>query len=206
MGLTYFKRYRMEINLVGRDLSRATARGGYRLLSWDRSLVDGHAEAKYRSFRGEIDANVFPCLGELVGCQRLMNEISRKRGFLPEATWLISYPTVLAVGQFLNVILTYFFQIHEVEQLAVRSLKMIMDFPLLYLSTVVSMVLFVPIMEELIFRGYLQTWLKGLLGRSIAIVLTSAIFALFHFSISQGASNIEYVVALFMHSSFLCFV
>jgi len=41
------------------------------------------------SFRDEIDANVFPCFGELAGCRRLIQEITRKEGFLPEATWLV---------------------------------------------------------------------------------------------------------------------
>jgi ribosomal protein S18 acetylase RimI-like enzyme len=87
MELTYFKRYRMEIDLAGRDLS-VKIPAGYRLVVWHESLLDVFAEAKYRSFRGEIDANVFPCLGELAGCRRLMAEIARKPGFLPEATWL----------------------------------------------------------------------------------------------------------------------
>ena len=46
------------------------------------------AQAKYLSFRDELDAQVFPCLGEFDGCRRLMAEIARKPGFLPEATWL----------------------------------------------------------------------------------------------------------------------
>jgi ribosomal protein S18 acetylase RimI-like enzyme len=87
MELTYFKRYRMEIDLAGRDLS-LTIPAGYRLVAWDESLLDVFAEVKYRSFRGELDANVFPCLGELAGCRRLMSEIARKPGFLPTATWL----------------------------------------------------------------------------------------------------------------------
>lgn len=87
MNLTYFKRYRMEIDLAGRDLSRA-APHHYRFMQWDESLLDAFARAKYDSFRDEIDANVFPCLGELAGCRRLMGEIVRKPGFLPEATWL----------------------------------------------------------------------------------------------------------------------
>lgn len=87
MDLTYFKRYRMEIDLVDRDLSRPVP-AGYRFLPWDRSLLEEFAEAKYVSFRHEIDAHVFPCLGELAGCRRLMGEITRKPGFLPEATWL----------------------------------------------------------------------------------------------------------------------
>lgn len=91
MVLTYFKRYRMEIDLVGLDLSRPRLPDGYRFLPWDESLLDAHAEAKYLSFRGEIDANVFPCFCELAGCHRLMGEIARKEGFLPEATWLAVY-------------------------------------------------------------------------------------------------------------------
>jgi len=88
MGLTYFKRFRMQIDLGGRDFSRPQVPEGYRLLPWGESLMEAHAEAKYYSFRDEIDANVFPCLGELTGCQRLINEIARKEGFIPEATWL----------------------------------------------------------------------------------------------------------------------
>lgn len=88
MDLTYFKRYRMQINLADRDLSQVGPPAGYRFVPWDESLLEAFAQAKYHSFRSEIDANVFPCLGELAGCRRLMGEIARKPGFLPEATWL----------------------------------------------------------------------------------------------------------------------
>lgn len=92
MSLTYFKRFRMEVDLrAARALPLLPAR--YRLLPWTDDLLDDHAEAKYHSFRGEIDASLFDCLGELSGCRRLMHEISRKPGFLPEATWLIDYTT-----------------------------------------------------------------------------------------------------------------
>lgn len=63
----------------------------YRLLSWSPDLMDDHAEVKYLSFRDELDAIVFPCLGELESCQRLMQEISDRDGFVPEATWLAIY-------------------------------------------------------------------------------------------------------------------
>jgi len=91
MGLTYFKRFRMEIELVEGDFGQIRLPAGYQLLPWDESLIDAHAEAKYHSFRGEIDSNVFPCLGEYAGCHRLMHEIRHKDGFLPEATWLACY-------------------------------------------------------------------------------------------------------------------
>lgn len=91
IGLTYFKRYRMEIDLTGRDLYLASVPSGYRLLGWESSLLEPHAQVKYLSFRDEIDANVFPCFNELEGCRRLMHEIAQKPGFLPETTWLAVY-------------------------------------------------------------------------------------------------------------------
>ena len=92
MGLTYFKRYRMEVDLTGAlDPHGGALPPGYRFIPWDESLIDVHGETKYHSFRSEIDSNVFPCLGDLTGCIRLMNEISRKPGFLEAATWLVAF-------------------------------------------------------------------------------------------------------------------
>lgn len=91
MGLTYFKRYRMEL-----DLSRPLAKcpplpDGYSFVPWDDTLLAAHAEVKFHSFRFELDANVFPSLGDLEGCQRLMTEISRRDNFVIPATWLLMY-------------------------------------------------------------------------------------------------------------------
>jgi GNAT superfamily N-acetyltransferase len=89
MDLGYYKRFRMEIRLVGLDLTPPPVADCYRFLPWRPSLLEAFARAKYRSFRDEIDANVFPCLAEFSGCRRLMNEIAHKPGFLPDATWLV---------------------------------------------------------------------------------------------------------------------
>jgi GNAT superfamily N-acetyltransferase len=91
MALTYFKRYRMEINLLSRDYRRLAVPVGYRLLPWESPLLEAHAEVKYESFHDTIDASVFPCFTELAGCYRLMSEIVRKPGFVPQATWLAAY-------------------------------------------------------------------------------------------------------------------
>jgi ribosomal protein S18 acetylase RimI-like enzyme len=96
MGVTYFKRYRMETPLGRISLASLSFPLGYGLVRWDRSLLEQHAEAKFRSFCSEIDSHVFPCLGDPTGCRRLMREISEKRGFLPQATWLISHQARLS--------------------------------------------------------------------------------------------------------------
>ncbi len=91
MGVTYFKRYRMEIDLRRPFFEPPGLPAGYALTPWHEALLEAHAEAKYRSFCIEIDANVFPCLGEREGCQRLMREITRREGFLSSATWLLQH-------------------------------------------------------------------------------------------------------------------
>lgn len=91
MSVTYVKRYRMEINLRGRWFDRIEVPPGYRLIPWDASLLEAHAATKYECFRGEIDANLFSCLGEYEGCFQLMEKMTHKHEFLPEATWLLEF-------------------------------------------------------------------------------------------------------------------
>ncbi len=91
MGQRYFKRFRMEIDLVRLSHAVPELPQGYVWSEWDPQLTSRHAQAKFASFHNEIDALVFPCLGNISGCRRLMREISRRDSFLPEATWLISH-------------------------------------------------------------------------------------------------------------------
>lgn len=91
MGVTYFKRYRMEIDLTAPLFSPPPLPPGYLLLPWHDDLLEAHAEAKYRSFCGEIDAFVFPCLGNPEGCRRLMRDIVYRANFVPQATWLVAH-------------------------------------------------------------------------------------------------------------------
>ena len=89
---TYYKRFRMEIDLQ-LPFPAAILPSGYRWVPWDDALLETHAEVKFASFHGEIDSAVFPSLADRNGCHYLMTEISRKPGFLPVATWLITGPT-----------------------------------------------------------------------------------------------------------------
>lgn len=106
MDSAYFKRFRMDLALTSEGSRQSfppedsQLPAGYRLVAWHDGLIDAHARTKFRSFRSEIDAVVFPCLGDLEGCRRLMREIRGKGGFLPGATWLIarSRPRPVEVG------------------------------------------------------------------------------------------------------------
>ena len=88
-SVTYFKRYRMEIDLLQSLPELAELPAGYFFVAWDEALLPLHAEVKYRSFVEEIDSTVFPSLASRQGCRRLMQEIRRKTGFCAGATWLI---------------------------------------------------------------------------------------------------------------------
>src|SRR5436305_1902589 len=79
-----------EIGLNGLPLP--TWPDGYHAVAWRADLLDTHADTLCRCFQGEIDAAVFPSLGNREGCVSLMTEISRRRAFIPEGTWLAVGP------------------------------------------------------------------------------------------------------------------
>lgn len=91
MAVVFFQRFRMRIDLREVSWDNEEAPPDFELCKWNRNLLAAHGEVKYRSFRNEIDANVFPCLGQADGCLKLMREISCRRDFVPEATWLVTH-------------------------------------------------------------------------------------------------------------------
>ena len=88
--VTYFKRYKMEVDLHA--LPPGGFPAGYHPVFWSPHLLEAHAEVLFRCFHGSIDARVFPSLGDREGCGCLMTEISRRSGFLPGSTWLLAGP------------------------------------------------------------------------------------------------------------------
>jgi ribosomal protein S18 acetylase RimI-like enzyme len=96
-GLTYYKRFQMQADLLAPLPPVPPLPAGYRWGAWDERLLEAHAEAKYQCFRGEIDGVIFPNLGCHDGCLRLMREIRDKPGFLPGSTWLV-YHSELPCG------------------------------------------------------------------------------------------------------------
>jgi ribosomal protein S18 acetylase RimI-like enzyme len=91
VGIVYFKRFRMEVDLARPLFLQPELAAEYRLAAWDDRLLEAHAETKFHCFRWELDANVFPSLATHEGCRRLMAEISRRSGFVPQATWLLEF-------------------------------------------------------------------------------------------------------------------
>lgn len=134
------------------------------------------------------------------------NKIRLKSFLLGSVSWFMIYPIVLAIGQIVWLSLFAFGIESDIDQVAVKHLKQVSSYPMLLATTVTVIVFLVPIVEELLFRGLLQSWLIAKWGIKKGIGLTSVIFALFHFSFSQGIANIELIISLFILSCFLGFL
>ena len=120
--------------------------------------------------------------------------------------WVVSYPFVLFVSLIAKYISVWIWGETKVEQVAVKHLKMTMGDPYLFSSMVFAVVILVPYLEELLFRGFFHNLMKRYLGRNWAIGLTAVVFSLAHFSFSQGIGNFQLILSLFVLALFLSFI
>ncbi|MCH9610544.1 MAG: hypothetical protein S4CHLAM81_03860 [Chlamydiales bacterium] len=112
-------------------------------------------------------------------------------------SWFLAYPCVLVI----NGLIKLLFGEGGDDQLALQFLKSTLDRPLLLAATLLFVVVVVPFSEELLFRGFLQTWLRKRFGVLVSLLLSSALFALVHYS--GGQNNVEVVGSLFVLALFL---
>jgi len=120
--------------------------------------------------------------------------------------WLVAFPVVQVVGQLFDMILFVILRFEGYEQVAVKYLKTTLESPAMAILALISIVIVAPVVEEFLFRGVLQTYLKRRLPPKTAILVASMCFALFHFSPEQGFGNIPLVLSLFVFGSFLGYV
>jgi ribosomal protein S18 acetylase RimI-like enzyme len=100
----YFKRFRMEIDLVAPLPAIPALTADFAWVPWDDGLLETHAAVKQLCFADEIDGLVFPNLVCRDGCIRLMREIRNRWGFRRDATWLLTHHgdyigTIQGVGE-----------------------------------------------------------------------------------------------------------
>jgi len=118
--------------------------------------------------------------------------------------WLVSFPVVVFVNQISDWVLVKLVGIQQLpDQLAVYFLKMTFGHPLYIFLTVITIAVFAPLVEETLFRGFLQSFIRKHLGSKEAIFITSVLFAFFHYSPEQGLANITIIASLFVLSLFL---
>lgn len=122
-------------------------------------------------------------------------------------SWLFVFPFVLFSKSLTDLIVLILWPYSEsVDQTAVHYVKISLSYPLIFAVWTIVLVALTPIIEEVLFRGFLQTYLKRYLSPMGSILLSSLIFSLFHFSSSQGYENIKILTALFVFSCFLAYL
>ena len=122
------------------------------------------------------------------------------------ASWLVAFPVAMLISQIFTFILSGVLGFSLVDQTAVLNVKENMKYPMLFIASMFAVIFIVPVLEEILFRGFLQTALKKSLGVFLSIILSSALFASFHFALSQGMNNFNIVGTLFILSLFLGFI
>ncbi len=121
--------------------------------------------------------------------------------------WAISFPMVLFLSQMLELFVSTFFNVSQLpDQVAVRYLKMTFEHPFYFMMSVGSIVILAPLIEETLFRGFLQTFIRQHLGSKQAIWITALCFSFFHFSSEQGLGNIPIIGSLFILALFLGYI
>lgn len=115
------------------------------------------------------------------------------------ASCFLILPFVIFFSSFLDAFLQYIYKLTELpDQLAVDFLKSSADHPILVTLAIISIIFLSPIVEEILFRGLFQNWLRSYLNRRWTIFCVSLFFTLFHYARVQGLGNIVILTSLFI--------
>ena len=92
------------------------------------------------------------------------------------------------------------------DENAVIFFKSTFHNPLSFTLAIIMIAALAPFIEELLFRGFLQSYLRRFLSPFFAIAASSFCFALFHYSPDQNFANIIIVGSIFVLGCFLGFL
>lgn len=177
------------------------------------NLLNSHQENYYAGAIFPIvnDLLLIPIFGSY--CFFLRNEVSsffRKGSYFKDflfgaVTWFIAIPIASFVSNLIEFGIS-FLREKPTEQIVVHYLKETLINPGLFLALAFFIIFVTPLLEELLFRGFIQNFLKSFLGMRWAIIFTSILFSLFHYSSSQSLDNLIILAVLFILSCFLGFI
>ncbi len=118
----------------------------------------------------------------------------------------MAYPLSLFFNGISQAILLIFFSSSSIEeQSIVQDLKTLAKdptfLPLLLIG--INTVFLAPLVEEFLFRGLLQNWINKWTQKDLSVLLTSLLFAFFHYQKGQQLGNIPILLSTFILSYFL---
>lgn len=109
---------------------------------------------------------------------------------------MLLWPALASLVWLLQLVVSFYHL--PMQQHVVEALLGLADRPLFLTVMIIEIVLVVAFIEELLFRGYLLSFLKGTIHPFLAYVLSSLLFAWMHYSVTQQASNYAFLPALFL--------
>ncbi|SCA63487.1 hypothetical protein SCG7086_AS_00180 [Chlamydiales bacterium SCGC AG-110-P3] len=139
-------------------------------------------------------------------CSRAGGRVMLRDIGIGAVSLFVAYPAALTIGNFLSIGVVLVYGPQHSEQVAVQFFRATLGDPVLFWSTVLTLVVVVPIVEECLFRMMLQSWLRQLFSMKGAVVVASLVFSIFHFAVAQGVANVHLLASLFLLSCFLGFV
>ena len=111
--------------------------------------------------------------------------------------WPLAYFGTLFISQLIETIILLFLKVEKIPNQSVSNLlQNLSTSPTLLIILSIFIVIVAPTIEELLFRGFLQNYLKKITTQKTSIIITSIIFSLVHFSASQGIANIVILISL----------
>lgn len=119
---------------------------------------------------------------------------------------LVYLPIYLGSMLFLSFLLNYLDPIADVKQQPLVLYDKLQLFSFEHFITIFMIVCFVPIVEEIVFRGFLLQALTCFTSKTLAIILTASIFALCHLSREYGWFNLLLFVMLTQLGSLFAYV
>lgn len=130
-----------------------------------------------------------------------------QEGFFALIICLLFFPIMGLLNELFNLLTIWIFHLTEMpEQLAVIFLKMSLEHPFSFFLLAINVIFFAPWIEEILFRGILQTWLRTHLSTYKAVALSAALFAFFHYTQGQGPANLPILLSLFFLGLLLGFL
>lgn len=110
------------------------------------------------------------------------------------------FPVVTLSAVLVNVIVANSYPELQAPQVALAFLSTLETTRLFFWLMIIFIVFVVPYVEEMLFRGFLQGFLGGIVHPVLATLGTATAFSLFHYSPSQKASNFVIMAGLFIFS------
>lgn len=121
-------------------------------------------------------------------------------------TLVVAAPFILAIAHLSEVIRVLIWGYSTQEQLAILYLKQALASPTGMVFAFIAILVLAPCLEEYLFRGLLQSWLRRKIGPVKAIFASAVLFGVFHFSASQSTTNLPLILTLSVFALYLGFL